>query len=326
MSAYTKTYKRHRVLFTLPAILLAALAAAYAFTAPKAYLSQASLWIDNPPTTQTSVGNANQAVTPSTEEQTLLNELLATQSFDLAVANGSPLKGTGSNLTIAKKVLTGTTSTVSGPQVLGLGFAGSTPATAQGVLGSVIHQLQQQTSQFGTAFNQGAETYYRGQDSLAKKAAAKATAAANAYLTVHRKATIQSNPSYAALMSSVTAANAQVATDTSELNQAIGQTHDPGAAGLLVRVVDTPVLPTAPKSGKKKIVELGVAGLIGGAVLSLLIVVLITPGGEDRWDVAISETHSGQPSDVSAIEHMQEPLTLMEGGSADTPEVGRETA
>jgi hypothetical protein len=297
MRAYRETFRRHRILFCLPPLLGALALGFLGFSASAKYQSTASLWIDNGPTAGSSL-NSTTGTQPSASEQTLLNELLATQNFDLDVANGSALKayitaqgGTKQQIegNLASAVSTGVGSSTPGPQILNLTFTGSTPQISQSALQSLISHLQNAMSYYGQIFGQSAQAFYQKQVTTANKALSEATAAAIAFQRSHPGATSQNNQDYAALQAAVQSANGQLANATSQLNQAQSQAAGNGVS-TLVRVVDPPALPANPTSGKKKAAIKLVGGLVGGLIITALIIVAMTPSREDRWDVEITGT------------------------------------
>lgn len=291
MSGYRDTFRKHRILFCLPPLLIAVAVGVLAFGASKKYDSYASLWIDNGPLVGSSLDSTTGSQ-PSGGEQTLLNELLSTKNFPLDVGNGSSLKayiksqgGTSqqqaSNLATA--VRADTSSTAPGPQVLEVSFTGPTPDIAESTLQSLITHLQGSMTQYGQAFGQSAQAYYQAQVNSATAALTKATAAATAYARSHPGATGANSQSYATLLAAETSATGQLASATTQLNQASVQASGAGTS-TLVRVIDPPSAPSTPTSGKKKAAEMIGGGLVGGILISFLIIVAMTPTIEDRWD------------------------------------------
>lgn len=291
MSGYRETFRKHRILFCLPPLVVAVAVGVLAFGTAKKYESYASLWIDNGPLAGSSL-NSNNGSQPSGGEQTLLNELLSTTNFPLDVGNGSSLKayikGQGGTrqqqaTNLAAAVTAGTTSTAPGPQVLDVTFTGPTPDIAETTLQSLINHLQGSMAQYGEAFGQSAQAYYQTQVNSATAAVSKATAAANAYLRAHPGASSSNSQSYATLLAAQQSATGQLANATSQLNQATVQASG-GGTSTLVRVIDPPSVPTTPTSGKKKAAMMIAGGLVGGMLISFLIIVAMTPRTEDRWE------------------------------------------
>jgi uncharacterized protein involved in exopolysaccharide biosynthesis len=295
MRAYRETFRKHRILYCVPPVLAALALGVLAFGGAKKYQSQASLWIDNGPQAGSSLSTTS-GTQPSSSEQTLLNELVATKSFALDVANHSLLKQYitaqgGSRQQIESKlagaVSSGTTSTNPGPQILVLTFTGPTPAISQSALQSLITHLQGTMTYYGQTFGQSAKSYYQDQVKTATQNLTQATAASLSYKRSHPGATVDNDQQYAALVATQQSANGQLATATSELNQAVGQAAGNGI-NTLVRVVDPASVPTNPTSGKKSALMKVGGGLFAGLLLSAIIIVAKTPSRQDRWDDEIS--------------------------------------
>lgn len=284
MTAYRETFRRHRVLYCLPPLLALIVMGVLAVGSAKKYESSASLWVDNGPSAGSSL-SSNGASDPSASEQTLLNELLATKSFDIAVGRSSSLNryisAQGGDL--ASAVSSGAGSIAPGPQVLVVNFTGPSPAIAQSALQSLVTHLQNTVSHYGQTYGQAAQSYYQTQVKTATQAVSRATSAANAYKASHPSATSANSQGYAALLAAQQSASSDLASATAALNQATGQAGGSGAS-TLVRLVDPPTVPSAPTSGKKKMVMEILGGLFAGMLLSLLIIVAKTPSREDRWD------------------------------------------
>jgi len=146
---------------------------------PTMYQSQAAIWSDI--TSAQAAANAQAAnaatpLTPAAEQQSLLNELMATDSFRTAVATSSPLAAwlaanppsslTPSGLTgllhgtpavsarIRSALLSGTTTTLNGPQVMTVNFNAQTPRLAHDTLAAIIGTFAAQRAQL-VAQNEG---------------------------------------------------------------------------------------------------------------------------------------------------------------------------
>lgn len=298
LEAYRETFRRHRVLFLVPVVVALVFAAWSVVGAPKSYVSSASLWVDNAAPSGSSLDNVNPAtVPPSQQEQTVLSELLSTETFVTAVADHStlpaylkahPTEGSGPSALLSglsggggasmstrleSALGANVSSAVPGPQVLQLSFAGPTPAVAQSTLNALVGQLQSSTAQFSTDYGKSQATYYQSQYQASASAASAARAQATGYLSQHPHATTQNSPTYSALIAASTAANTQLTQASSALRQAQNAT---GSGGAIVRVIDPPSVPTAATSGKKAEAEGILGGLFGGVVISLLAVILMT--------------------------------------------------
>lgn len=298
-TTYRESFRRHRLLLSLPIIIAMVIGGYMAFSAPKAYMSSTNLWVDSPGSTGSTLDNLDPGATPpSQQEQSLLSELLATRDFDLAVGHQSLLgqylatHGAGSLNTKIVNALTGAiVSGVPGPQVLSISYSGPTPEISQSVLKSVVAVLESQTAKLSQAHSNSAQIYDKSQIAAAQHSLTAARAEENAYLSQHPGAGPR-DPNLTALSSAVTAAAGQLATARAGLSGASG-----GSAGGVstLTVLDPATLPSVPTTGKKKDVEGVLGGLIAGCVISFLGVVALTRRESDPWEDELDETRPELP-------------------------------
>src|SRR3954454_24580551 len=86
--SYVQTFNRHRLLFSLPVVIMTVLALWFVVATPKEYKAGAALFVDNPVTQPSSFLNPTPSEpTPAAQAQQLLTELLATRSFRLKVGH-----------------------------------------------------------------------------------------------------------------------------------------------------------------------------------------------------------------------------------------------
>ena len=329
-TTYRQTFRRHRLLLSLPIVIAVLIAGVLTVMSPKSYMSSASLWVDNPATSDSSLGNLNPALTPpSTQEQNVLTELLATQGFDLAVGHksmlasylashsggGIPILSSGGGSLDSRIIAalggTAVTSSVPGPQVLQVNYTGPTPAVAQNTLQAIVTQLQKESTTYSQQHSQSAIEYYTGQVDSATQALLALRNQAEAYRTQHPSA--QANdPNLTAFQSAETSAGSQIAQAQAGLSAAKAALKG-GAAGSEVRVIDNATLPTAPTSGKKKQVEGILAGLVAGLLISFLGTIALTRRESDPWEDELAE--AAGPGYAPA--HRDQPYGF--GGPGATP-------
>jgi hypothetical protein len=285
--AYRATFDKHRLLFCIAPVLGAVLAALVMFSKGSSYQASASLWIDNPPplgSSLSSTSGSQASATPSTQVQTLLTELLATRAFVFDVANGSQLTtylrasspGDLDNAIMAS-VGPETSSTAAGPQVLTIDYKGPTAAVAQSVLQRLIVGLQSSASKYGDVYVASTLNYYKSQATSASATVKTTQNEIARYLREHPGANSTNDPAFSALIAASQAASTQLSQAETNRVQASGALRV-GANSPIVKVVDKPTLPTATSVGKKKTLEAVVAGFVAGAFISLLAIVLMTPG------------------------------------------------
>lgn len=276
MQAYRETFRRHRLRYLLPPLLAALVVVGVSYKAPS-YVSSASLWVDNQVSSSSSlsVGAAQVAPqAPSAAEQTVLNELLTTSSFDNAVIAGAGLgsarAGHGGSSQV-NPLIAGVTSTTPGPQVLQLTATAPSPTVARDLVKSAMTQLQKFSAQWARAFASSAVAYYQAQVASANHDLAKAQAAAGS------SSSSTSNNASSSALSTATASLAQA--------QAQLTGHDGFST---VSVLDQPAINPAPTSGLKAPLTKGIGAAIACLLLSALIIVMRTPGGRDKWDEELS--------------------------------------
>jgi hypothetical protein len=281
----------------------------------KSYESTASLWVDNSPLAASSVANTNPAVpTPAEQEQAVINELLKTRDFRLAVGRRAPLAkylaahsgqgwgplglltSLGGGDTLDNRILSAlggkqVSSTVAGPQVLQVSYKGATPAVAAGTLSSLLVQVDQQGARLARLRGRGALAYYKAQVDAASRAGVSARQQVAAYINQHGDA--PSDPTLNALKLAERSAGTRLAQATVRLNQASSGLQTPAGAASQVAVVDPPTVPTHPASGRINAVLALLAGLFAGALIGLLGIVALTPGRPDASDVR--EVPDGSP-------------------------------
>jgi uncharacterized protein involved in exopolysaccharide biosynthesis len=285
-----ETFRRHRVLFSLPMVLGLLAAGFVLFHTTTTYRSTTNLWVDTAPPTASSVG-ANAVplpTTPAAAEQSVLSELLNTRSFAVSVARESLLgKYLGSPAAIelhAPSLLTSSQvgSLAAGPQLLQISYTATSPAVASSTLGAIVKELQQDSAGLSTQHNQDAIAYYKSQVAVGTKAVATARGQVDAYLAQHPHSTSQSDPNLSALIAAVNAASTQLAQSNTALSQASGTR---AGGGWLVQVVDSPSAAVANALGKKKMLEVLLGGIFGGALISFLGAMALTPAKKkEPWE------------------------------------------
>jgi hypothetical protein len=299
MHTYRETFRRHRLRYLLPPLLAALVIGGLSYKAPS-YVSSASLWVDNQASSSSSLSVGAVQVAPqapSAAEQTVLNELLTTSSFDNAVTAGAGLGSARADNGASPRVnplIAGVTSTTPGPQVLELTATAPSPTIARDLVKSAMTQLQKFSAQWARQFASSAVAYYQAQVASANHDLGKAQAAGSA-----SQGSTASNASSSAL-----------STATAALSQAQAQLagHDGFST---VSVLDQPTLNAAPTSGLRSPATKGLGAGFAAMLLSLLVIVMRTPGGQDRWDAELSY--------AGAITMGHGPLEPVTGPAAPAP-------
>ena len=288
-TSYRETYRRHRKLFFVPVILGALAAGFMAFTSGGSFKSSASLWIDTAPPLASSVGaNLSPPLSepPAAAEQGILNELLTTQAFATSVAKSSLLaKSLGSEASIQNNAPAYVEnkqvgSLVTGAQVLKVTYTGQSAAMAESVLGGIVEQLRNYNDGLSARHDQAAVTYDKEQVNAAETALATARSNVNAYMAQHTNAG-QSDPN----LQSLTTAETNASTQVGQANTALAQVTSPASRiPWTIQVVDQPGPAISAALGKKKLLELILAGAFAGLLVSILAVVALTPAKKEMWE------------------------------------------
>jgi hypothetical protein len=300
---YRQTFSRHPVLFSLPLVLTAFLALWAVLGAPKTYQSSASLWVDTPAPSASSLDQTNPTlVTPAAQAQQLLAELMTTRRFRLEIGHSSPLakylsqspsSGWGPSAFLArlhgtmpvddrvvaaldpKHVLT----LVAGPQVLALKYRGPTPAVTQGTLKALLTEFDKERRDLDVGREQGRVAYFKTQVGAASRALQQARTDIANYGGIGL-----SDRQVHALVQAETVATSRLSAATRAYNHATLSLAAARAERTSTRVIDPPELPIGPATGKKKAAFALVAGLFVGGLISFLGLVLFSGEARPRED------------------------------------------
>jgi uncharacterized protein involved in exopolysaccharide biosynthesis len=295
---FLETLFRHRLIAILPVVIGVLVAAGYEMGQPRSFTSTADIWVDA--TTPSQAGSTNYNYTdPSTQQQLAIQELLKSRSFDVAVGKQSGLgaflaKHPGAETTgiaalpVLKVVFAGAppsvddqlstivpavvTVTSTGPQVDAITATGPTPAIAAATATAVVQQYSDQVVQAQTASDQLAVTYYQQQVNQADATLTQAEQALKTYLASHPKIPADGTGDATAteLIQAADDARTSYQSLLGQYNQA-QLTLESVGNNIGFRVLD-PAQPGTPVSIKKKLLGAGVAGLLVGIIVSLLIV------------------------------------------------------
>lgn len=312
--SYVQTFQRHRLLFSLPVVIMTVLALWFVVATPKEYKAGAALFVDNPVTQPSSFVNPNPSEpTPAAQAQQLLTELMATRSFRLKVGRKGPLtkylathpsegwgpkgllrqlRGTPSaedrtwDALDEKHVITA----LPGGQIMSIELRGPTPEVAVGTLSALVATLGQERRAIDVARQQSAVTHFKNQMDTA-------TSAINQI-----DATIASgnvSPAQAQVLDqSRKAAVTRLKRGTRGYNQAALSLAAAKEAPPTYQLRDKPSLPAPAVSGMKKSVFGVVAGIFVGFLISFLAIVLLTGSDEKREREELREVIARADDDV----------------------------
>lgn len=279
---YTQTFASHSALFSLPALMTTAIALWFVLGTPNQYEAKTSLWVDTPPPAMSSLEQTDASVlTPAAQAQMLLDELLTTRSFRLAIAAAGPLRnflerhqtrgyspqavlarvrGEGSldDRVLAALGPKNVSTTLAGPQVLRITLRGPTRTVAAGTLQALIDQLNVERRNLDVGRYEDQVAFFENEAKAARSELAKGVR--DMVRTV--KASL---------------ITAQRSLDQAALDLAASQ-REQG----MFSVVDPVALPAKPVVRAKMTVLLLAAGVIIGTIISSLAVVAASGFGATR--------------------------------------------
>jgi uncharacterized protein involved in exopolysaccharide biosynthesis len=299
---FLETVFRHRLLAILPVIIGLLVAAGYEMAQPRAFTSTADVWVDAATPGQSN-SSAVQYTDPSTQQQLVLQELLKSRAFDIAVGGTGGLTaylgahptaetsglaaipGLGSLISssqgsvddrLATLIPNEVTIAPTGPQINAITALGPTSAIAAGTVAAVIQQYGDEVEQAQTASDQLAVTYYNQQVSQALGNLQTADQAVQTYLAAHPKVPADGTGDATAtqLVQTATDAGTSYQSSLRQDNQA-KLTLEDVANNIGFRVLDQPQAGTSV-STSKKVLGAGLAGLVVGLIISLLIMSALT--------------------------------------------------
>ena len=299
---FLETMFRHRLLAILPLVIGLVVAAGYEMSQPRAFTSTADVWVDASTPAQTN-SNAVQYTDPSTQQQLAIEELLKSRTFDIAVGGQGGMSAylgahPGANATglaaipglsslfgssqasiddtLAAVIPNDVTILPTGPQINAITVQGPTPAIAAGTAAAVVQQYGNEVAQAQTASDQLAVSYYDQQVSQALSTLQTADQALQTYLVAHPKVPASGTGDATATELVHTAAEAGTSYQGSlQADNQAKLTLEDVANNIGFRVLDQPQAGTSV-SISKKLLGSGLAGLLVGVIVSLLILSALT--------------------------------------------------
>ena len=306
---YRDEIRRHRIRYILPVALTTLLAIWYVAGTPAAYQAGASLWVDTPAPQPSSLTQTDQfALTPASQAQELLNELLSTRQFRIDIGRRGPLaaylaahstagfgpsallaalrgKQSTDSMVVAALDAKHVVTTVAGPQVLAVTLKAPTAEVALGTMRALIHAFNAERTTFDLDRAQATLAYYQNQARVADETLTSTQSDIRDFLAAHPGANdlgqTSENTQLRSLMQAERVAKKRYTATTREANQAALNLTAAKTDTSSFRVLDAPTLPAGPVSGKKKGLLAVVGGAFAGALLSLLALLAFGGGPAD---------------------------------------------
>ena len=301
---FFETLFRHPLVAILPILVCLLVAGGYQASQPKSYTSTGSLYIDASVPGNSPLNAANQYVDPSTLQQSAIQELLTTRSFAIAVGDKGPLaaylashpraESTGlgavpllsslfssSKTSVDDQVANALTNMVivatGGPQVVNITVTAPSPSVAAGTAQAVIDEYASQTTAALTSTDRVAVQYYDQQLGQAEATLQRAQQQLSAYLAAHPTV-----PSTGIGNATATELAQAVTLDTTSYQSVLSQYQSAELSLANVgsqtgfQVLDAPSASATPVSSSKKLLGTGLAGLVVGLLVSVLLITALT--------------------------------------------------
>lgn len=273
--SYIETFFRHRVLLILPLVGFL-VGTVFAFIQPREFSAISSVWIDTPVPAGSSVGSGG-STPPSTGQSVLLTQYLATRTFLTAVAENSPVSekfkqaGPDEADAILAKLAKSVSVSTPGPQLMTVSVTSKSAREATGTAEALLAQFERFQM---TDMHRQAQSQADYDKSQLDSAAAALKDAEHQLDQVRGSSSGRANdPAAAAAVAAVELAQkayADAATAYGNSSRALAAS---GSTGL--RVLDKPDR-AYPQARKKTVLVIGaVGGMMAGATLSLLALLVL---------------------------------------------------
>jgi uncharacterized protein involved in exopolysaccharide biosynthesis len=311
MKRYQRTFRRHKLIVIAPVVLALLVGLGFELMSPRQYQAQGALWADSPvPGNTTVFSTSPPSQTPASQGASVLSELLTTNQFLAALGPRSPwaayLRAHPQDVDkVFASLPKDTTVSVPGPQVIGVTYQSSDPATAVPMARAIMDTFVAQLVSLQKQRDQQQLTYDKQNLDTAQKALDYSQNQLTQYLSAHPQA-----PG-ATVDPTVTQLSGNVATAQQAYGQAVAN-YNSSQLGLSsaadssqLHVIDKPDAANA-LGRKKKIVYAGVGGLFVGVVISLLLLSWLVSRETAPWDAEDVEEELGLTV-VGSIEKLPSP-------------------
>jgi uncharacterized protein involved in exopolysaccharide biosynthesis len=285
LKRYLEAFFRHPVLLTLPVVLAVFVSVGYTLMQPRAYVSIGSLWTDSPVPESSSIDLAPSSTPPSALQAAVFSELLHTRAFNLRVGRHSSERaylashrGADVDDRLAKLGRSVTLDTP-GPQLLRVVVSADSARDAatngSAYLDAFVHEVTDTRRQRG----ESVVRYYAAQLAAKRAELTDAQAKLSEYQLAHGAAAPITDSDAARLVSGVNLAQEQYAEVRDRASQADLDLSHVGDTSVL-RVVDTPRIPSAPEGRMRELAFALAGGLLAGLLVVLaLLVFFVARGG-----------------------------------------------
>jgi uncharacterized protein involved in exopolysaccharide biosynthesis len=297
---------RHKLLLVLPIVLIPGVVGPLAvLSTPPVYTSTITVWVDRP-TYLAYKDNSSPWISPALKETSRLTELLRTNAFQVDMAQRTslkPLVGTVAGENRINDILArGISVATSGDNILVVQFHAVTAQLSYEVCNAIVQSYIDKTSADQADQAGAAVQFYQSRLQDSQQQLGKASQDLRRYVAAHQadgsdpltaldpkqtnlasanavspnSAALLLDPRLAALQTSVQASQ----TDVTNIQQSLTQAQQDAAAAvqgqqLAFQVLDQARMPTAPTRQWRKLAIYPIAGLVGGLLLSSILLILL---------------------------------------------------
>ena len=237
-----ETAFRRWYLLLLPMLIVPLLIVALTPTTPT-YKSNASVWVSKPENIDggSLTRNANPYLTTAQNQAQVISDLMQTRSFRESVIAEVP----GMSPDAAGIVTTNVSVSALGNNLVGITGTASSPERAQALVAAVLSQYQKHATEASQRESAVVIDYYTGQLAPAQAELAKREAALTSYTQGKTPQQLNTDPTYAALSSSLEAQNTTVQGILDTIQTAnLTALSGPESEKALFNVLDQPRLPS----------------------------------------------------------------------------------
>ena len=276
---YLDVLRRHKVLVLLPIVLALAVSVPLAVKKPHKFVGSTTVWFDTavPNPSSLDPGQPYSGSSPAQSGQAVFQELIATRQFLVAVGREGPLAARLATqgvpaTSIDDKIVATLQSAFGlvpvGPQVLKLTMTGPDPSIIGGTLDSLVAQYSAQVASAHESRGKSQALYFQSQLSPKHAALNQAIRQLQDYQAANPTAPF-TDPTLQRYVNLANTAQADVTNAESSYAQALLGLKHVGIDATF-HVIDKPLAPVA-QGRMKKILFTGAAGLLGGLLVSVLV-------------------------------------------------------
>lgn len=296
-SRYLEMFFRHKYLLCLPIVLGLAVSSAFMLRLERDYVASSSFWADSPVPQESTNGTTGGASPPSQGESALLTQMLGTRAFLMDVVQASPLAtdlGTDEieNNRVLASVARSIEVSTPGPQLVYVDVTGKEPAQAVGLADAVLSQFSK--ARMDLAVQRARETLAYQQRVLEQAEAASQGMDPESPPRELSDARTAYNDAQAAL----------AAAESSHLN-----------------IVDEPIQ-AVPQGRMKKMALGALGGMLAGAILSLITLILLV-----HRDRSLRKEEDAESLGLTVVSAVPEVASQRRGASSEgTDEASKKPA